>query len=185
MRSYAAFPYRRSSGRPETDTPAPPPGRDPGGRGGGDPGVSRGAGPSCCSGRPRSARSDSPPRGGCRAAWAGVSVDAAFEPARAFAGEPIELRIRIANAKRLPLPIVRVLVRLPDGLAPDAAPGSDRAPGLPPSVVRPRPGRGGAPAPGLRSPSGRVLGRSPRDRALGPVRPGAVVATWRSSRRSW
>jgi uncharacterized protein (DUF58 family) len=57
-----------------------------------------------------------------RAAWAGVSVEVGFEPARAFIGEPIAVRIRIANAKRLPLPIVRLTLRLPDGLAPDAVP---------------------------------------------------------------
>jgi uncharacterized protein (DUF58 family) len=57
-----------------------------------------------------------------RSAWRGVTVEAAFEPPRAFAGEPIALRLRISNAKRLPLPIVRLVVRLPEGLLPDPSP---------------------------------------------------------------
>ncbi len=57
-----------------------------------------------------------------RAAWTGVDVTAEFRPSRSFAGEPVELVVRVVNAKRLPLPIVRLLIRLPDGLAPDAAP---------------------------------------------------------------
>ncbi|MGE5461502.1 MAG: DUF58 domain-containing protein [Solirubrobacterales bacterium] len=59
-----------------------------------------------------------------RAAWRGVAVEVAFEPPRAFIGEPIVVRVHIRNDKRLPLPIVRVLVRFPDGLrsAPDAPP---------------------------------------------------------------
>lgn len=51
-------------------------------------------------------------------AWRHVTVEAAFEPARAFIGEPTFLIIRIANAKRGALPIVRVSARLPDGLDP-------------------------------------------------------------------
>ena len=54
-----------------------------------------------------------------RAAWRSVEVDVRFVPARVFAGEPIELRVRITNGKRLPLPIVRVTVPLPEGLIPD------------------------------------------------------------------
>lgn len=57
-----------------------------------------------------------------RAAWTGVDVQAEFRPPRSFAGEPVELVVRVINAKRLPLPIVRMLIRLPDGLAADAAP---------------------------------------------------------------
>jgi uncharacterized protein (DUF58 family) len=59
-----------------------------------------------------------------RLAWQGVSVRADFEPARAFIGEEIAVRVAIANRKRLPIPIARLLVRFPDGLlpAPDAAP---------------------------------------------------------------
>lgn len=57
-----------------------------------------------------------------RSAWDGVSVEASFEPARAFIGEEIVVRIHIENAKRLPLPIVRVLVRFPPGLLPEPQP---------------------------------------------------------------
>ena len=46
-----------------------------------------------------------------RSALRGVCVEVAFEPPRAFVGEDVTLRVRIANAKRLPLPIVRLLVR--------------------------------------------------------------------------
>ena len=51
-------------------------------------------------------------------AWQRVTVDASFEPARAFIGEPTFLVVRVANAKRAPLPIVRLAVRLPEGLDP-------------------------------------------------------------------
>ncbi|HZD17422.1 MAG TPA: hypothetical protein VE669_04705, partial [Actinomycetota bacterium] len=57
-----------------------------------------------------------------RSAWSRVTVEAGFEPARAFAGEEVVVRVRIENAKRLPLPIVRVLVRFPDGLLPEPDP---------------------------------------------------------------
>jgi len=57
-----------------------------------------------------------------RSALRGVSVEVAFEPSRAFVGEDVTLRVRIANEKRLPLPIVRLLVRYPFGLLPDADP---------------------------------------------------------------
>jgi uncharacterized protein (DUF58 family) len=57
-----------------------------------------------------------------RAAWSGVAVEVGFEPARAFIGETIAVLVRIENRKRLPLPIVRLTVRLPPGLSPDAAP---------------------------------------------------------------
>ena len=53
-----------------------------------------------------------------RMALRGVSVEVAFEPSRAFVGEDVTLRVRIANEKRLPLPIVRLLVRYPFGLLP-------------------------------------------------------------------
>jgi len=53
-----------------------------------------------------------------RLVWEGVSVSAAFSTTRAFAGEPIALRVRIANDKRMPVPIVRMSVRLPPGLVP-------------------------------------------------------------------
>ena len=45
-----------------------------------------------------------------------MTVEAWFEPARAFIGEPTFLAIRIENAKPRALPIVRIFVRLPEGL---------------------------------------------------------------------
>ena len=54
--------------------------------------------------------------------WTGVTVDVSFEPARAFIGEPTFLVVRVANAKRWPLPIVRVALRLPEGLDPEPDP---------------------------------------------------------------
>lgn len=63
-----------------------------------------------------------------RTAWRGVTVEVGFEPPRAFIGEPIAVRVRIVNDKRLPIPIVRVLVRYPDGLLP--------APGTSPTALR-------------------------------------------------
>ena len=59
-----------------------------------------------------------------RTVWKGVSVEVGFEPQRAFIGEPIWVRVRIVNDAWLPLPIVRLLVRYPDGLlpAPEATP---------------------------------------------------------------
>ena len=57
-----------------------------------------------------------------RAALGGVEVESAFEPPRAFVGEDVTLRVRISNTKRMPLPIVRLLVRYPPGLLPEEAP---------------------------------------------------------------
>jgi uncharacterized protein (DUF58 family) len=57
-----------------------------------------------------------------RSALRGVSVEVAFEPSRAFVGEDVTLRVQISNEKRLPLPIVRLLVRYPSSLLPDADP---------------------------------------------------------------
>jgi uncharacterized protein (DUF58 family) len=60
-----------------------------------------------------------------REAWKGVQVGVRFAPHRVFAGEPVVMSVRIANAKRLPLPVVRIAVPFPEGLAPDrAAPGA-------------------------------------------------------------
>ena len=55
-------------------------------------------------------------------AWSGLEVEATFEPARAFVGEDVSVRITIRNRKRLPLPIVRILVRFPPGLLPEHDP---------------------------------------------------------------
>ncbi|MGZ5352400.1 MAG: DUF58 domain-containing protein [Actinomycetota bacterium] len=57
-----------------------------------------------------------------RAAGDALDVEAAFEPARAFVGEDIHVRVTIENRKRLPLPIVRLLVRFPPGLLPEREP---------------------------------------------------------------
>jgi uncharacterized protein (DUF58 family) len=58
-----------------------------------------------------------------RAAWRGVRVEARFRPARAFAGETVILHVRMANPKRLPLPVVRMSIWLPPGLRPADPPG--------------------------------------------------------------
>lgn len=53
-----------------------------------------------------------------RECWVGVEVTAAFKPARAYLSEPVTLRIRVRNPKRLPLPVVRLGIWLPQGLLP-------------------------------------------------------------------
>lgn len=53
-----------------------------------------------------------------RVAWRGVEVTARFHPPRIFAGEPVAVRVRIANGKGLPLPLVRLSVRLPQDVLP-------------------------------------------------------------------
>ncbi|MGH2635767.1 MAG: DUF58 domain-containing protein [Actinomycetota bacterium] len=57
-----------------------------------------------------------------RSAFDALEIEAGFEPARAFVGEDVRVRVRIANGKRLPLPIVRLLVRFPPGLLPEERP---------------------------------------------------------------
>jgi uncharacterized protein (DUF58 family) len=57
-----------------------------------------------------------------RAALGGVVVESEFEPPRAFVGEDVTLRVKISNTKRMPLPIVRLLVRYPQGLLPEDTP---------------------------------------------------------------
>lgn len=52
-------------------------------------------------------------------AWRALEIDVAFAPPRAFVGEDVSLRITLANRKRLPLPIVRVLARFPEGVLAD------------------------------------------------------------------
>jgi uncharacterized protein (DUF58 family) len=51
-------------------------------------------------------------------AWSRVEVRAKFHPERAFAGEQIWLRVRMANRKRFPLPMIRMRAWLPAGLRP-------------------------------------------------------------------
>ncbi len=58
-----------------------------------------------------------------RNAWQGVTVTAEFRPRRAFLGEPVTLRLRISNPKKLPLPVVRLGVWLPPGLLPSGVDG--------------------------------------------------------------
>ncbi len=53
-------------------------------------------------------------------AWRALEVEVAFVPPRAFVGEDVSLRITLSNRKRLPLPIVRVLARFPEGSSPSA-----------------------------------------------------------------
>ena len=59
-----------------------------------------------------------------RLAWKGVRVEATFKPSRVFASEPLVLRVRISNAKRLSLPMVRASVWLPLGLMAEPGYGS-------------------------------------------------------------
>lgn len=53
-----------------------------------------------------------------RTAWGGVTVTARFHPLRVFAGQPLFLTVKLANAKRLPIPMARLSVWLPAGLQP-------------------------------------------------------------------
>jgi uncharacterized protein (DUF58 family) len=52
-------------------------------------------------------------------AWQGVSVTASFHPSRVYLSERVVLRVTVSNPKRLPLPIVRLGVWLPQGLMPE------------------------------------------------------------------
>jgi len=53
-----------------------------------------------------------------RMAWREVEVSVRFRPRRAFIGEPVEVHVHLENRKRFPLPLVRLGVWLPEGLAP-------------------------------------------------------------------
>jgi uncharacterized protein (DUF58 family) len=59
-----------------------------------------------------------------RLAWRGVDVSGRFRPSRVFAGEPVTLRVRITNGKRLPVPLVRVTVWLPPRVFPERGSGA-------------------------------------------------------------
>jgi len=59
-----------------------------------------------------------------KVALRGVEVEAKLEPARAFVGETVRIRVRVRNDKRLPLPFVRIGVWLPVDLRPVGDPGS-------------------------------------------------------------
>lgn len=56
-----------------------------------------------------------------RWAWRHLEVAARFRPARAFSGERVTFEVRLRNAKRLGLPLVRIRAVLPPGLAPGEA----------------------------------------------------------------
>jgi len=51
-----------------------------------------------------------------RAAWRGLEATAEVRPAKVFAGERVAITVRIRNASRLPRPIVRASLWLPEGL---------------------------------------------------------------------
>jgi uncharacterized protein (DUF58 family) len=63
-----------------------------------------------------------------RNAFRGVEVTASTNPTKAFAGERVAIAVRIRNGSRLPRPIARVSLWLPEGLRVDR-------PGDPPSAV--------------------------------------------------
>jgi uncharacterized protein (DUF58 family) len=56
-------------------------------------------------------------------AWWRVEMQLSFDPKRAFIGEPIDAVVRIRNPRRLPIPIARFAVGLPEGVT-DGAGGS-------------------------------------------------------------
>ncbi|HEY1330034.1 MAG TPA: DUF58 domain-containing protein [Actinomycetota bacterium] len=53
-----------------------------------------------------------------RFAWRAVTIEAAFEPPRAFVGEPVTLMVVVRNHKRVPIPVLSVGAWLPPGLFP-------------------------------------------------------------------
>jgi len=63
-----------------------------------------------------------------RTGWDGVEISVRFYPERVFISEPTEVRIHVVNAKRLPVPLMRVGVWLPEGLSPvqERGPGTIR-----------------------------------------------------------
>ena len=52
-----------------------------------------------------------------RAAWSRASVEVALEPTRAFAAEDVAARVTIRNPGRVPLPLVRIALTLPEGVS--------------------------------------------------------------------
>ena len=50
--------------------------------------------------------------------WRKLEITAAFRPGRAFSGEQAMLHVRVVNRKRMPLPLVRLSIWLPEGLRP-------------------------------------------------------------------
>jgi len=61
-----------------------------------------------------------------RSAWRAVTVEAAFEPSRVFAGEPVTLVVVVRNDRRVPIPVLSLGVWLPPGLFPaDEDPSGD------------------------------------------------------------
>jgi uncharacterized protein (DUF58 family) len=53
-----------------------------------------------------------------RVGWRGVGLTVRFHPERVFISELAEVRVTITNAKRLPVPLMRLSVWLPAGLHP-------------------------------------------------------------------
>jgi uncharacterized protein (DUF58 family) len=53
-----------------------------------------------------------------RSAWRAVTIEAAFEPPRVFAGEPVTLDVVVRNHKRVPIPVLSLGVWLPPRMFP-------------------------------------------------------------------
>ena len=53
-----------------------------------------------------------------RSAWRAVTIEAAFEPARVFVGEPVTLNVVVRSHKRVPIPVLSLGVWLPPGMFP-------------------------------------------------------------------
>jgi uncharacterized protein (DUF58 family) len=49
-------------------------------------------------------------------AWWRVEMELGFEPKRVFAGEPVDLVVTIGNPRRVPIPIARLAIGLPEGV---------------------------------------------------------------------
>src|SRR2546429_9724364 len=77
-----------------------------------------------------------------RRAWHEVEVHVGFRPARVYAGEAVELSIRVSNEKRMPLPVVRLAIALPPGLTPAVADRRSTLRGFRRTLRIPRPPEG-------------------------------------------